>query len=488
MTTPDETTLIQSAKRGALWPWAHLYRQHYSAVKAHCRSIIHDDTIADDLSQDTFVKAMAKIRQFRGEAQFKRWLHAIAKNTALGFKRRKQLTLLGEEIHERPLRILPQHGERTSEYDNFVEWLCSHNPTVGKHFEAHRHLLDSGRFADLPKQTQAKYRRNNQRIRTIVNMLNVNRRDFLAAAASLPLSHLGRTRDQYFEQMNHAIQTIRQKRVTTGNVFACRDRIDNIVANPLLSQDLSLGETETLLGLLDLQIALALDACDVQTCSNILPRMKRLVGRLRGVSQVRWETRYVQNSARRFYHLGNVSTAAQLSTNITRGLSANAFRHSIAGGNSGPEATMTCFEIGSFTGALDIAVGLEWWRDALHRLVDAGDTVNAVRVEARILRAEVEQTPRDAGRALAALQRLSELTLLEPKIVHAPMHNVQLGACQVSCHIAARSEDQALVIARQLISDSKHIGYNQGILRLRRAFRGACPTFRTHADRVLDVC
>ncbi len=44
--------------------------------------IVLDECVAQDLTQDTFVKASSKIEQFQGNASFKTWLCRIAVNDA----------------------------------------------------------------------------------------------------------------------------------------------------------------------------------------------------------------------------------------------------------------------------------------------------------------------------------------------------------------------------------------------------------------------
>lgn len=47
-----------------------------------------DEDLAADLTQETFLKALRSLEQFRGDASFKTWLLAIARNEALGRHRK----------------------------------------------------------------------------------------------------------------------------------------------------------------------------------------------------------------------------------------------------------------------------------------------------------------------------------------------------------------------------------------------------------------
>ena len=58
----------------------------------------HDD--ADDLLQNTFIKAWTGLQQFRGESSLFTWLYRIAMNECLNFltRRREMLSMDDEEV------------------------------------------------------------------------------------------------------------------------------------------------------------------------------------------------------------------------------------------------------------------------------------------------------------------------------------------------------------------------------------------------------
>lgn len=65
-------------------------RKYQERVYWHIRKIVisHDD--ADDLTQNTFMKAWESLASFREEAQLFTWLYRIATNEALSFLRKKR--------------------------------------------------------------------------------------------------------------------------------------------------------------------------------------------------------------------------------------------------------------------------------------------------------------------------------------------------------------------------------------------------------------
>jgi RNA polymerase sigma factor (sigma-70 family) len=61
--------------------FSELVRNHQSAVRGLLRNLTRGDAAAaDDLAQETFLRAYKNIRSFRGEAKFSTWLYRIAYN------------------------------------------------------------------------------------------------------------------------------------------------------------------------------------------------------------------------------------------------------------------------------------------------------------------------------------------------------------------------------------------------------------------------
>lgn len=55
------------------------YQRRITRLAAH---MVRDSELAQDIAQETFIRAWRALHQFRGEAQFSTWLHRIAVNTA----------------------------------------------------------------------------------------------------------------------------------------------------------------------------------------------------------------------------------------------------------------------------------------------------------------------------------------------------------------------------------------------------------------------
>ena len=79
--------------------FGELVRRHQSTVRGLLRQLTRTDlALADDLAQETFLRAYKNIRSFRGEARFSTWLYRIAYNCFReGARRRKELVGIDDE-------------------------------------------------------------------------------------------------------------------------------------------------------------------------------------------------------------------------------------------------------------------------------------------------------------------------------------------------------------------------------------------------------
>ena len=79
--------------------FGELVRRHQSSVRGLLRQLARTDVaLADDLAQETFLRAYKNIRSFRGEARFSTWLYRIAYNCFReDARRRKELVGIDEE-------------------------------------------------------------------------------------------------------------------------------------------------------------------------------------------------------------------------------------------------------------------------------------------------------------------------------------------------------------------------------------------------------
>ena len=76
-----------------------LYKDYFHDVLLYIRSLAGDEHLAEDITQETFFKAMKSVDSFRGDCDIRVWLCQIAKNL-LFTHNKKQKRYTGEEIPE----------------------------------------------------------------------------------------------------------------------------------------------------------------------------------------------------------------------------------------------------------------------------------------------------------------------------------------------------------------------------------------------------
>jgi RNA polymerase sigma-70 factor (ECF subfamily) len=102
-----EQNLILAAQSGEVDAYEALYEAHRGRVYGLCLRMTGNRAQAEDLTQDSFVRAWEKLDTFRGTSTFATWLYRLTVNVVLGELRKR-----GERQKERPegnggLRIEP---------------------------------------------------------------------------------------------------------------------------------------------------------------------------------------------------------------------------------------------------------------------------------------------------------------------------------------------------------------------------------------------
>lgn len=80
MQQPAEKEEIERAASGDVEAWTALYRRHHPRVYRRIRLLTGSASVAQDLTQDCFVRAMVNLPSFAGQSKFSTWLHGIATN------------------------------------------------------------------------------------------------------------------------------------------------------------------------------------------------------------------------------------------------------------------------------------------------------------------------------------------------------------------------------------------------------------------------
>jgi RNA polymerase sigma-70 factor (ECF subfamily) len=83
----DEGVLVGQAQRGDRSAFAVLVERYWDRLYRWLYHLTHDRHAAEDVAQETFLKAFAKLGTFRAGSNFRAWLFRIAYNTFVNGQR-----------------------------------------------------------------------------------------------------------------------------------------------------------------------------------------------------------------------------------------------------------------------------------------------------------------------------------------------------------------------------------------------------------------
>ena len=78
---PDRSA-VDDARAGDTGAFEALVLRYQTRIVNYASAVVHDAGIAEDVAQETFVRAWRGLDRFRGESSFKTWLYRIATNVA----------------------------------------------------------------------------------------------------------------------------------------------------------------------------------------------------------------------------------------------------------------------------------------------------------------------------------------------------------------------------------------------------------------------
>ena len=92
-TLTDERNLVERVKSGDQSAFRAIMEKNSRRLYRVARAVMRDDTEAEDVVQETYLRAFSNLATFRGESSLTTWLTRIALNGALGRKRRQRATV-----------------------------------------------------------------------------------------------------------------------------------------------------------------------------------------------------------------------------------------------------------------------------------------------------------------------------------------------------------------------------------------------------------
>lgn len=102
---PDDLTdhdLVQGALANDPEAFRTIMRRHNQRLFRIARAVVRNDSIAEDVVQEAYLRAFEHLETFRGDASLATWLHRVVLNEALGRLRksstRREVPLVAEQV------------------------------------------------------------------------------------------------------------------------------------------------------------------------------------------------------------------------------------------------------------------------------------------------------------------------------------------------------------------------------------------------------
>jgi len=105
--------IIDRCKSGEQKAQFQLYKLYYKAMYNTCLRIVNDTLEAEDIMQESFLKAFDKINHYKGEVSFGAWLKRIVINHSLDELRKRKMDL--DSIEESAYDIKEDEKEENFE-------------------------------------------------------------------------------------------------------------------------------------------------------------------------------------------------------------------------------------------------------------------------------------------------------------------------------------------------------------------------------------
>lgn len=112
----DEKQAIERARQGDPQAFRVLYDLHVDRVYRLAYRMAGEEDLARDMTQEAFIRAHAKLDQFRGDAAFSTWMHTLTVSVALNVLRKVDRHRKRERALE-DAAPLPTRGPRRADPD-----------------------------------------------------------------------------------------------------------------------------------------------------------------------------------------------------------------------------------------------------------------------------------------------------------------------------------------------------------------------------------
>jgi RNA polymerase sigma-70 factor (ECF subfamily) len=119
MEARSEESLIRAAALGDRLAFDELVRRHLRALLRYATRLTGSPTIAEDITQETFLAAWRGLPRFAFRSSFRTWLFTIASRKTIDLQRRRAAVVLSDEAFETMQVSTPGPLAQTVEHSLF---------------------------------------------------------------------------------------------------------------------------------------------------------------------------------------------------------------------------------------------------------------------------------------------------------------------------------------------------------------------------------
>jgi RNA polymerase sigma-70 factor, ECF subfamily len=133
----DAQNDVARAAAGDRRAFERLYRAHADRVFSLCARMCGDRMVAEELTQDVFVRAWEKLSLFRGDSAFGTWLHRLAVNVVLNARKSdgRRRSRIDESVED--LEVLPHSPDHVGERMDLQSAIAELPPGARRVFVLH---------------------------------------------------------------------------------------------------------------------------------------------------------------------------------------------------------------------------------------------------------------------------------------------------------------------------------------------------------------
>ncbi len=91
MKQPNDQVYIEEVRAGTISSFYHLVEKYKDMAYTVALKIVRNAEDAEEVAQDSFVKAFQQLNTFQGKSKFSTWLYTIVYRTAISKTRKKKL-------------------------------------------------------------------------------------------------------------------------------------------------------------------------------------------------------------------------------------------------------------------------------------------------------------------------------------------------------------------------------------------------------------